>query len=254
MGIVAFNWAEEGNNQLTLVMNRDNWANRVISKASWEGQILSGRCQDNDGTWFAISERGRVAFLMSITLLDDQVDPNDGCEFYPIEFLKSNMSPLEFADHVEKLEAGRQKAWSYCLIVADMASNSMVHIRKPNQDEPNVVKQTVNFGVHTLSPYNGLDSLVSARSKDLRLKHLFNEKIGDLGNVQLPQLIKFARDFMCKPEGERVGQDTMYVEMMARHPVSGLENQRFGTTSTTVLAVERTGGVKFFERYLLHGH
>ncbi|XP_010485240.1 PREDICTED: uncharacterized protein LOC104763583 [Camelina sativa] len=209
MGIVAFNWAEEGNNQLTLVMNRENWANRVISKASWKGQILSGRCQDNDGTWFAISKRGRVAFLMSINLLDDLFVPNNGCELYPIAFLKSNMSPLEFADHVEQLEAGRHKAWSYCLIVADMASNSMFHIRKPNQHEPNVVKQTVNFGVHTLSPYNGLDSLVSARSKDLRLKHFFNEKIVDLGNVQLPPFIKFARDFMCKPEGERGGQDTI---------------------------------------------
>ncbi|XP_020869905.1 uncharacterized protein LOC9326468 [Arabidopsis lyrata subsp. lyrata] len=168
MGIVAFNWAEgEGNNnQLTLLMNRENWENRVISEASWNGngEILSGRCEDNGGTWFGISRGGRVAFLMSAEILFDRVDQNTGSELYPIEFLESNRSPQDFALHVAQREEERHyngelddpaDGWSYSLIVADMTLNSMVHIRKPSQQVPIVIIQPVPFGVHTLSPLEG---------------------------------------------------------------------------------------------------
>ncbi|XP_010477317.1 PREDICTED: uncharacterized protein LOC104756422 [Camelina sativa] len=246
MGIVAFNWAREGNNQLTLVMNRDNWGNRVISKASWDGHILSGRYEDSKGTWFAISKRGRVAFLMSRTLLDDDIVPFRGSEFYPSAFLESNMSPWEFAVNVQR-ERDIQNKLSYSLIVADMASNSMVHIRKPEKDEPNVMIGILPSGVHTLSPLHGLDSEIAVR--DTFLRDRFTQMIGHLGNDPLPQLNEFASNYMLSPVGE--GQETVFVEEMANHPDldRALGMQRYGTTSTTALVVIRTGEVKIFERY-----
>ncbi|KAL9306807.1 putative transport and Golgi organization protein [Arabidopsis thaliana] len=90
MGIVAFEWAEGKTNQLTLLMNRDNWENRVISGASWSrnGQILSGRCKANNGTWFGITKGGRVAFLVNTSLLLDRVKSYSGSELYPVRFLE----------------------------------------------------------------------------------------------------------------------------------------------------------------------
>ncbi|XP_010501537.1 PREDICTED: uncharacterized protein LOC104778800 [Camelina sativa] len=236
----------EGNNQLTLLMNRDNWGNRVISKASWDGHILSGRCENSNCTWLAISKRGRVAFLMSRTLVDDDIVPFRGCEFYPSQFLESNMSPWEFAVDVQR-ERDIQNKWSYSLIVADMASNSMVHIRKPEKDEPNVMIGFVPSGVHTLSPVHGLDSAISER--DIHLRDRFTQMIGHLGNDPLPQLREFASNFMFSPVGE--GQETVFVDEMANHPdlQLALGMQRYGTTSTTALVVKRTGEVKIFERY-----
>ncbi|XP_010500918.1 PREDICTED: uncharacterized protein LOC104778223 [Camelina sativa] len=192
MGVVAFEWAEVGDNQLTLVMNRDNWANREISRASRDvrSDSLSGRCKDNGGTWFAISSKGRVAFLMSKTLLEDKVDKDGGSELYPIDFMKSNVSPEEFADHVarcakdDKLDE-KNNGWSYSLIVADLTLNSMVHIRKPHILAPDVLTETVPFGVHTLSPDGGLDSTDATR--DLCLRDYFSQMIG----VTNPQ------DFPC---------------------------------------------------------
>lgn len=48
----------------------------------------------------------------------------------------------------------------FSLIVTDMTSNSMVHIYKPEEDKARVMKEPVPFGVHTLSPFGGLDSEV----------------------------------------------------------------------------------------------
>ncbi|XP_010500920.1 PREDICTED: uncharacterized protein LOC104778225 [Camelina sativa] len=275
MGVVAFEWAEVGDNQLTLVMNRDNWANREISRASRDvrSDSLSGRCKDNGGTWFAISSKGRVAFLMSKTLLEDKVDKDGGSELYPIDFMKSNVSPEEFADHVarcakdDKLDE-KNNGWSYSLIVADLTLNSMVHIRKPHILAPDVLTETVPFGVHTLSPDGGLDS---TEARDLCLRGCFNQLIGvtkpqdfstcgaficgeattdsfsDSVNRQLTRFDNFVNRFMCTPVEE--GQQTVYLESMSRHTDGQLGMQRFGTTSATALVVERTGEVTFFENY-----
>ncbi|EOA14878.1 hypothetical protein CARUB_v10028204mg [Capsella rubella] len=268
MGIVAFNWTEKSNgkwwsrssknddNEMTLVMNRDNWGNRVITKASWDkkDRILCGRCEDNSGikdndvgTWLAISRRGRVAFLMSGTLLTDDVVPLYGCEKYPTEFLESDMSPREFAEHIVRRDGDKQNTWSYSLIVADMVSGLMVHIRKPDPNKPDVMIEDVRFGVHTLSPHEGLDS---THPKDMHLKHRFTQMIKGLGDDPLKKLKEFAEGFMASPVGEG-DQEPVFVDKMLNHPdiQRGLGKQRYGTTSTTALLVKHTREVMFFERF-----
>ncbi|XP_020866093.1 uncharacterized protein LOC110224394 [Arabidopsis lyrata subsp. lyrata] len=261
MGIVAFNWAEGNNNQLMLLMNRDNWENRVIRGASWNanGHILSGRCEDNGGTWFGISRGGRVAFLVGSSLGLDYIEPDTGSELYPIEFLESNMSLEDFPLHVAQREAQRHnngeldpsEGWSYSLIVADMTLNSMVHIWKTFQDDPDIIVNPVPFGVHTISPYFGLDS---EASRDLRLRGLFNEMIDDLGNNQLPPLAEIAGRFMYNAEGDQEDGDAVFLEAMTVHPNEQLGRQRLGTTSTTALVVERTGRARVFESDILEDY
>ncbi|KAG7593518.1 Peptidase S9 prolyl oligopeptidase catalytic domain [Arabidopsis thaliana x Arabidopsis arenosa] len=233
---------------------------RVISGASWNanGQILSGRCEDNGGTWFGISRGGRVAFLVGSSLGLDYIEPDRGSELYPIEFLESNMSLEDFALHVAQREAQRHnngqldpsEGWSYSLIVADLTLNSMVHILKTFQDDSDIIVNPVPFGVHTISPYFGLDS---EASRDLRLRGLFNEMIDDLGNNQLPPLAEIAGRFMYNAEGDQEDADAVFLEAMTFHPNEQLGMQRIGTTSTTALVVERTGRARVFERYRDNG-
>ncbi|KAG7592388.1 Transport and Golgi organization protein 2 [Arabidopsis thaliana x Arabidopsis arenosa] len=211
MGIVAFNWAEGNNNQLTLLMNRDNWVHRDISGASWNGngQILSGRSADNDGTWFGISRGGRVAFLVSAEILLDHFDPFFASELYPIKFLEGNMTPQAFGNYVaQRGEVGQ--LLSFSLIVADMTLNSMIHIRKPEQAESNVMIQPVPFGVHTLSPYDGLDSI---EPWDLLVFDVFNQMTAELGNNPLPPPKEIAGIMYDDAEEE----DAVFLKMFA-HP------------------------------------
>ncbi|XP_020870093.1 uncharacterized protein LOC9329188 [Arabidopsis lyrata subsp. lyrata] len=247
MGIVAFNWTEGNNNQLTLLMNRDNWENRVISGASWSrnGQILSGRCKANNGTWFGITKRGRVAFLVNTSLLLDRVKANSGSELYPVHFLEGNMSPDQFANELRLHEKQSNERHVYSLIVADMTSSSMVHILKPLDTKSDVIIETVPFGVHTLSSYQGLDSTESSR--DSRLRGLFSQMIVDLGNIEKSQMEGIAGRFMYDAAG---GRDAVFLQTRDDHPSGNLGSQRFGTTSTTALVVKRTKEVMLFERYM----
>ncbi|EFH66646.1 predicted protein [Arabidopsis lyrata subsp. lyrata] len=232
-----------------LAINRERG---IISGASWNGngQILSGRSADNNGTWFGISRGGRVAFLVSVDTLLDHVDPQAGSELYPIEFLEGNMTPQDFANDVAQGEEV-DELLSFSLIVADMTLNSMVHIRKPVQAEWNVMIQPVPFGVHTLSPYEGLDAIepwviIKYKCLDLLVFDVFNQMTAELGNNPLPPLKEIAGIMYDDAEEE----DAVFLQLAA-HPQFGM--QLFGTTSTTALAVERTGRVRLFERYRLDG-
>lgn len=62
---------------------------RVINAAAWDGGILGGRCEVSNGTWFGVTEGGRVAFLVDTALMVNMADDNgDATELIPIDFLK----------------------------------------------------------------------------------------------------------------------------------------------------------------------
>ncbi|EOA28481.1 hypothetical protein CARUB_v10024691mg [Capsella rubella] len=243
MGIVAFNWTEEGNNQLMLLMNRDNWESRVIRATAWDDteQIVCGRCEENSGTWLGISKSGRVSFLVGSAITFDQIGHQGSSEMYPVRFLNENSSPMQFAEHLAQDEDLEQ--WhTYSLIVADLNMQSMVHIRKPLAHETKLIIETVPFGVHTLSR-RGLDSTEFLRVT--RLRDLFNDLVLEFGDHdQLPPLDQIAGMFMYDSEGT----NALCLDTNEYHLLLGRQ-ERYGTTSTTALVVKRTREVMFFERF-----
>ncbi|EOA28365.1 hypothetical protein CARUB_v10024570mg, partial [Capsella rubella] len=216
----TFNWLEEaGNNQLVLIMNRDNWGNRAINGASWDGwlfleeaKIVCGRCEENSGTWLGISKSGRVSFLVGSAITFDQIGHQGSSEMYPVRFLNENSSPMQFAEDLAQDEDLKQ--WhTYSLIVADLNMQSMVHIRKP-------------LAV-------------------TRLRDLFNELVVLFGDHdQLPPLDQIACVFMYD---DSEGTNALCLDTIEDHLLLG--RQRYGTTSTTALVVKRTREVMFFERF-----
>ncbi|CAH8252994.1 unnamed protein product [Arabidopsis lyrata] len=219
---------------------------RSIRKAAWERdetgtyQILSGRCEETDGTWLGISIRGRVAFLVDAwpLLVNDRFI---GAERRTLEFLESNESPEDFAKSLaaDTGHTARNTQISYQLIVADIASNSMFYISKPSLSENGIVHiEPVGPGVHTLSS-DGLDSEDGRR--DLHLKNSFGEMIN---RERLPPIRELAR-IMYDPVRayERVPLMSIFVVDMR------IGSEHYGTRSTTALVVKRTNDVMFFERY-----
>ncbi|ESQ34761.1 hypothetical protein EUTSA_v10009925mg [Eutrema salsugineum] len=220
MGLVVFKW---GYNKLTLLQNREQ------QPAAWDddNQILRGVPEDNFGTWCGISKRGRVAFVV-----------NSSCSLSPsmhrpIDFLRGEMSPMEFArawssdnDHrLDRISSGL----NCFMIVADINANSMVYASKTS---PRVLE--VAFGVHTLASVTGLDSdgdyyLVK------RQKELFSEMISKYKKRKVPPLKDMAENFMYK--GDR----------------SAPHNSSNETLSTIALAVKPNEDVNFYQRYLKNG-
>ncbi|EOA39147.1 hypothetical protein CARUB_v10012084mg [Capsella rubella] len=233
MGAVAFQWGEEYN-KLTLLMNRDNWESRVIKPAGWlwNDKILRGWSTYNRGTWFGISKRGRVAFLVDAIPFNRAA----GFECHTLEFLRSNLSPKDFAKSVAgHSQCNHGKA--YHLIVADIKSNSMYYICK---ETPESVVHTgaVAPGVHTLT-MAGLDRI--AYYKDTHLWLSFYEMI----KQGLPPSMKeLASKFMYSQVklSDEVPLSANFVDINA-------DNERYGTTSTTALVVKPDKEVMFYERY-----
>ncbi|EOA29007.1 hypothetical protein CARUB_v10025260mg [Capsella rubella] len=242
-GIVAFKWAEEGENQLLVLMNRENWGSRIIRAASWNenGQILRGIDERYSGTWFGISKKGRVSFVLSSSLVSEyrrEITP----ELCASHFLDGTESPQEFAESVEADMEKKKMMYGhgeFNLIVADLNLCSMFHIMK-GAHNPDVLIEEVPYGTHTLS-LRGLDC--SNYRKDTRLRELFTHMIEDLkiddGDHQLPQLENIAGRFMYDAAG---GMHALFSE-------DGDEEKRYGITSTTALLVKRTKKVMFFERF-----
>ncbi|XP_010459822.1 PREDICTED: uncharacterized protein LOC104740807 isoform X2 [Camelina sativa] len=201
MGVVAFEWNERGNNQLLLMMNRDNWYSRAIREVAWNDseEYLSGHCEANPTLfWLGVSKKGRVAFLVSSTLMLDQIDGIRGPDRYPDVFLRDHTSPQEFAENLV-LDEHTDEGHVFSLIVADVNCPSMIHIRKPDADESNFIVERVPSGIHSLS-INGLDE---GSPRDFRLRDHFERMICNMGNYgATTTLLEIPGFFMYDAQGD----------------------------------------------------
>ncbi|CAH2069907.1 unnamed protein product [Thlaspi arvense] len=246
MGIAAFEW---GNKKLTLLQNRDNFDSwqkkkRTINGAAWDGdnQILSGRLEPDGGTWFGISRRGRVAFLVDRMLFSVSTNCSSSL---PMCFLQLDMSPEEFARQLAQGNMLNAETMAYNLIVADITLNSMFHISRQHADARSpVATAAVGFGVHVLSLG--------------RLDANFSQMIGDYEDKEVPPLKEISAKFMYDPventEGNKLS--AFFVDMKVRNvtnPERYREERRYRTTSTTALTVKPIMEVNFYERYLEDG-
>ncbi|CAN6908972.1 unnamed protein product, partial [Brassica oleracea] len=129
MGTAWFVW-QDSSYQLLLLQDREN---RVIKPAAWWDRdeetkdILGGRDEKTGGTWLGCSKQGRVAFLVNVT--NQTSFTHTGAELLTVKFLKGKMTTSEFANELasnKKLSSGL----TFNLVVADIASKSMVYISK----------------------------------------------------------------------------------------------------------------------------
>ncbi|VVA91748.1 unnamed protein product [Arabis nemorensis] len=100
--------------------------------------------------------------------------------------------------------------------------------------ETKVVSEKVGFGVHTLSSIAGFDGKYV---KELHMKNLFNEIIGDYKNQQVPPTLK------------EMAERFIYNPAEVNHN-SEVQKKVFATVSTTALIVKPTKEVMFYERHL----
>ncbi|CAH2036732.1 unnamed protein product [Thlaspi arvense] len=222
--------------------NKASFYDLAIKTAAWDedNKILAGRCEVNGGTWCGVSKNGRVAFLVDTALVMNDIKIRGGAsELIPIRFLKSTMTPKDYAKEVKNAEKEcHNESRAYNLIVADVTSKEMYFIKKPLADKTRVDISKVDFGVHTLS-LAGLDG-----GEDSRLKGLFKEMIDAHKNKQLPPLKELAQRLMYDPE------PSFYFETTDIPPNHGNEQRkRYGTTSTTALVVKPTKEVIFYEKH-----
>nr|GEU50043.1 transport and Golgi organization 2 homolog [Tanacetum cinerariifolium] len=247
MCISVFIWQAHPLYPLLLFLNRDEFHHRPTEALHWweDGNILGGRDVTAGGTWLASNKQGRVAFITNVRELNSLSAKSRGD--LPVRFLKSDKTPLKFAEEIV-MEADQYNGFN--LLIADLSSMNMVYVT--NRLEGGSCHVTsVPPGIHVLSNA----SLDTPWPKAQRLEHGFRESLNQYGDGELPvnEMVDKLMGNTVKDNLSKLPQiyppefeyqlSSVFVDTVS---VKG----RYGTRSTSALAVKASGEVFFYEKHL----
>lgn len=253
MCIAVFLWKDHPLYPFLLLLNRDEYHHRpTLPLAWWEDEedphILGGRDCLAGGTWLACSRNGRLAFLTNVRELPSasECQPKSRGDL-PVRFLKSKKSPEEFADELIK-EADKYSGFN--LVVADLSSLAMVYITNRPKGSSLTAMQ-VSPGVHVLSNAK----LDTPWPKAQRLEKSFKELLDKYGETEIPlkeMPIKLLRDTRKDDESKlpRIYPPEFEYQLSSIFVDCESPTGRYGTRSSSVLAMRTTEEVTFYEMHL----
>lgn len=232
MCIAALQWKKHPDYPLILVANRDEEYQRSASRLHWwkdETDILAGRDLKAMGTWLGMSKSGKIAALTNDTASASTVHG------MPISrgnisrnFLSSNEPPLYYS---VKLKEKRQSFLPYQFLFGDpeqlfLYRSATGHLQK------------LTPGSHALSSSN-------SSKKRHRAMSLLDHYLRDNDSVQCNELTELFHDSNASLRKQTTGSE--------KHPTEDkqtlfIEGEQFGTVSTAVILIDRTGHATFFER------
>ncbi|XP_071717015.1 uncharacterized protein [Rutidosis leptorrhynchoides] len=251
MCISVFIWQSHPLYPFLLLLNRDEYHDRPTEPLHWwEGEeILGGRDVTASGTWLASNKNGRVAFVTNVREVMKMAAAKSRGDL-PVRFLQSNKTPMEFAEEVAK-EADQYNGFNF--IVADLLSMSMVYVTNRLKGDSCYVV-TVPPGVHVLSNA----SLDTPWPKAQRLEHGFRDLLNQYGEGEIPinEMVDKLMRNTIKDEVSMLPQiyspefeyqlSSVFVDIVS-------PQKRYGTRSTSALAVKASREVFFYERHLENG-
>ncbi|XP_019166389.1 PREDICTED: transport and Golgi organization protein 2 homolog isoform X2 [Ipomoea nil] len=252
MCIAAFQWKAHPIYPFLLFLNRDEYYDRPTKALAWweDGVILGGRDVLAGGTWLGCNLKGKIAFLTNVREVVDLPSSHTKSRGdLPVRFLRSNKSPRDFA---EELMAEADHFGGFNLIVVDICSMTMFYITNRPKDRGVSVTE-VSPGIHVLTNA----SLDSPWPKAQRLQKGFKLVLEEYGESEIPlesvgkQLMKDTtkdeeRNLLpgiYAPERE-YQYSSIFVE--AEEDLVG----RYGTRSTSALAIKNSLEVNFYEMCL----
>lgn len=236
MCLILFSWQTHPRYPLVVAANRDEFHSRPATAAAYwkeSPQLLAGRDLQAGGTWLGITRQGRFAAITNYREPQTEKPPLEHSRGHLVrDFLLDKAMP---ADYANKLCEQGNKYRGFNVLLGNPGELHYVSNRK----EETVV---VNAGSHGLSNHL-LDT-------DWPKVHA--------GRARLDALL----------EGEQVDPEALLELLAARNVVAGSEppgfelslapelttrmmflvSPEYGTRSSTVLLVERDGGVTFVER------
>lgn len=237
-----------------LALNRDEFHSRpTLPVHRWPGQeeILGGQDAKEGGTWLAVSETGRVAFLTNFR------EPH-GMEMglvsrgqLPILFLKGTKTPAEY---LEDVASKTEDYAGFNLVVADLTTGDMACISNRPQGSPIQIKK-VSPGVHCLSNAN----LDSPWPKALLGRQKLENLLLEYQDQPIPEdrIINDVLNDRTQAEVWALPKTGVAIEW--EHKLSSIfvdcehGDGHYGTRSMAVISVYKTGEANFYEKYLVDG-
>lgn len=238
--------------KLLLALNRDEFHSRPTLPAHrWtdQPQIIGGRDGKEGGTWLAISESGRLAFVTNYREPGKEKSGALSRGRLPTLFLECSLSPTDYLEGVAA-RAGDYNGFN--LIVADTNTGEMAYLSNRPRGQPIVVKQ-VSPGLHCLSNAN----LDSPWPKALRGKEKIEALLSQFPDQVIPEDRLIAEVLTDSARAPISSLPKTGLSEAEEHAVSPIfvyrENPPYGTRSMAIVAVQKNGQTNFYEKYLEDG-
>lgn len=233
MCLITFAYKAHPKYKLILAANRDEFYARPTSTVDWwedRSEILGGRDLQALGTWMAMNRNGRFA---AVTNFRDIKNINPAAQSrgdLPVNFLKENVSPDEYAMSVHK---NGKKYNGFNLLVM---SEGMAHVS--NYDKS---INTLQPGIYGLS--NAL--LDTPWPKVVRSKKAFESLIQH--DFKTENLIEIMQDETTAPDNELPETGLDYTREKALSAMC-IRTPDYGTCCSTAITIDYEGNVVFMEK------
>ena len=242
MCLIAFAYKCHPDYDLILAANRDEFFERPTRKAQFwdeEGhpEILAGKDKKGGGTWMGVTTSGRISALTNYRSPEDMTSDGPTRGELVLNFLKRDEHPQHYLDQLRhtageysgfNLLVGRPRSLYYM-------SNKTLNIER------------IKPGIHGLSnhlldtPWPKVDKAKS------RLERITNQP-----KFTVDELFDMLTDGDAAPE-PLLPDTGVGVEMEKKLSSMFITMEQYGTRCSTVLMVDREGGVTFAERYYKPG-
>jgi uncharacterized protein with NRDE domain len=236
MCLILFAWQSHPRYPLVVAANRDEFHNRPSAAASYwkeSPQLLAGRDLQAGGTWLGITREGRFAAITNYREPQGREPLLEQSRGHLVrDFLLDKAIP---ADYASKLRQRGDKYRGFNVLLGDLST--LVYVS--NRNEETVV---VNAGSHGLSNHLLDTDWPKVHAGRAHLDTLLEDESVD--PEALLELLA-ARDVVSgsEPPGFEL---QLAPELITR--MMFIVSPDYGTRSSTVLLVDRDGGVTFVER------
>ncbi len=216
--------------------NRDEFHNRPTAAADYwkeSPQLLAGRDLQAGGTWLGITRQGRFAAITNYREPQTENPPLEQSRGHLVrDYLLDKTTP---ADYASKLRQHEVKYRGFSVLLGD--PGELLYVS--NRNEQTAV---VNAGSHGLSNHLLDTDWPKVHQGRARLDALLEDE-----QLEPESLLELLADRNVVPGGEPPGFELRLAPELTTRMMF-LVSPEYGTRSSTVLLVERDGGVTFVER------
>lgn len=235
MCLIVFAYDHHPEYQLIFAANRDEFYNRPTAAADfWEEhpEVLAGRDLKAGGTWMGVTRVGRWAAVTNFRAAGEQVEDAPSRGALVRSYLRGDQEPQEF---MEEMAPKADRYNGFNLFTGDLQELWYLSNR-------NGTPETVTPGIHGISNH----LLDTPWPKVERAKRLLEERL-DAGDVTPESLLELLADRRSVPD-EELPDTGVPIEWERTLSSVFITSPSYGTRSSTVLLISRSGEVTFVER------
>jgi uncharacterized protein with NRDE domain len=236
MCLILFAWQTHPRYPLVVAANRDEFHNRPTAAAQfWKEspQLLAGRDLQAGGTWLGITRQGRFAAITNYREPQAENPPPEQSRGHLVrDFLLDRAEP---ADHACRLRERGDVYSGFNVLLGN--PEELLYVSNRNEEAI-----TVTAGSHGLSNHLLDTNWPKVHEGRARLDALLEDE-----QLDPEALLELLADRNIASGGEPPGFELRLVpELITR--MKFIVSPEYGTRSSTVLLVDRGGGVTFVER------